>query len=1156
MFRRLQAFTAFSPHRLVAIVGLSIALTALPRSALAQAVYGSIAGTVVDPSGAVLPGVSVTVTSVERKTSDTVVTNETGHYVKERLLPGTYEVKIELSGFKAAVYPTIQVNVDTQSTLDVKLQVGELSEAVTVQGFSPILKTDRADVSTRFDTRELTELPVLDRNFTKFILLTPGAQQLGWQHAPSENPQGSTQTQVNGQHFSGTGYQLDGTENRDPILGIIVINPNLESIGETKITSQNYDAEFGQATAGVVSVQTKSGSNTLRGSGFEFFQNEALQARNPFTQARPDPITGKFIPDSKRNQFGGSVGGPIMQNKWFFFGDYQGTRQDRGGSVLVSVPTALARTGNLSEYGQQIFDPATGQAFANATIPQGQLSRQALNILQLIPLPNAPGRDNGTRDNFTTSGIENFTQNSTNVRIDGRLSQAINNFGRYSLGKFRREGESAFGPGGGPSKIGAGNLAGVSQSRNQSLAYGVDYAISSTLLADFRFGWFQYKVDVLPADFGTTPAADAGIPNLNKDTNFTSGLPQFIVRGNQPNMDWGTGLDDPAGRCNCPLNENEKQWQIVSNVTKLWGNHTSKFGVDIRRAYNLRIPSDKHRSGQLTFDAVRTSNAGQGGLGLATFLLGDVANGTNAAFERYVSSSLDARERQWRHFYYAQDTWRANSKLTLNYGLRLDVINPQTVNEARNGTWVDLTTGRGLVGGVGGIDLSGNTENRLNWAPRVGGTYQLNEKTVIRSGYGRTYDIGVFGSLFGHTVTQNLPVLAAQSITAPTQFDRVFNLAQGPPDPSFVQPGSDGTFTWPNGVKPLVLPRKQRPPAVDAWNVTVQRQLTSTMSAEVAYVGNYGRHVFSGDNPDDHFNAVSLEGFITPGCTATPCVPANLRRPFFAGGFVPNVLGVGGNFGWTGDVQAYFNEANNWYKAMQARFTKRFSDGWSAQVNYTLQKAENFDDDFWIYDPDLNKGPTDFDRTHNFTAAVLYELPFGRGKTYGANWSGITQGVLGGWQVNTNLFILSGKPFNVSYRNAGEDRDTGSGGLSDRPDLIGDPDGPQTRDQWFNATPIGSAGSAFGRPAKGTFGNLGRNALRGPGFWQVDLSLFKNIWLGTDRRLEIRIESVNILNHVNLDNPDSNIGVPGNNNPNAGRITAVAGNYSPRNFQWGFRFIF
>ena len=286
MSGRVRLLTSSSriARRLLLITLAVVASIAFSRSATAQAVYGSIAGTVSDPSGGVLPGVTVTVTSLERKTLDTVVTNETGQYVKERLLPGRYEVKVELSGFKQIVYPDIQVGVDSQTRLDVRLQVGALSEAVTVQGYSPILKTDRADVATTFDSKQITDLPVLDRNFTKFVLLTPGTQQLGWQHAASENPQGSTQTMVNGQHFSGTGYQLDGTENRDPILGIIVINPTLESIAETKITSQNYDAEFGQATAGVVSVQTKSGANELRGSGFWFYQNESLQARNPFTQ--------------------------------------------------------------------------------------------------------------------------------------------------------------------------------------------------------------------------------------------------------------------------------------------------------------------------------------------------------------------------------------------------------------------------------------------------------------------------------------------------------------------------------------------------------------------------------------------------------------------------------------------------------------------------------------------------------------------------------------------------------------------------------------------------------------------------------------------------------------------------------------------------------
>src|SRR5690242_6857025 len=334
------------------LLGLLLVLGSFAFDVRAQAVYGSISGTVTDPSGAVVPGATVTITDVDRKTTETVTTNESGLYVKERLLPGRYEVKVEAQGFKQKLVSSVVVNVDAQTKVDLSLEAGAISDTVTVTAsVGQLLKTDRADVATTFETKQVTDLPILDRNFTKFILLTPGTQQLGWQHAASENPQGSTQIQVNGQHFSGTGYQLDGTENRDPILGIIVINPNFEAIGETKITSQNYDAEFGQATAGVVSVQTKSGSNVLHGSAYEFHLDDRLQERNPFTQSQPDPLTGRRIPETNRNQFGGSLGGPIQKDKIFIFGDYSGLRSDVGGSRLLTVPTAAARTGDLSAYG-------------------------------------------------------------------------------------------------------------------------------------------------------------------------------------------------------------------------------------------------------------------------------------------------------------------------------------------------------------------------------------------------------------------------------------------------------------------------------------------------------------------------------------------------------------------------------------------------------------------------------------------------------------------------------------------------------------------------------------------------------------------------------------------------------------------------------------
>jgi len=1119
---------------------LGLTLVAPVPDAAAQAVYGSISGIVKDASGAPVPGATITVTNLDRKTVDTAVSNESGIYVKDRLVPGTYEVKAELAGFKAAVLPKVIVNVDTQTPVDFALELGQVTEQIEVTGGSPLLKTDRADVSSNFDSKQLTDLPVLDRNFTKFILLTPGTQQLQWQHAASENPQGSTQTMVNGQHFSGTGYQLDGTENRDPILGIIVINPTLESIGETKITSQNYDAEFGQATAGVVSVQTKSGRNSLFGSVFEFYQDDKFQSRNPFTQFQKDPLTGRYLPKTKKNQFGGSVGGPIVLSKVFFFGDYQGTRSTVGGSRLLTVPTVAARSGDLSAYGVNIFDPATGtpdqrQQFQGNVIPQGRLSPQAQAILKLIPTPNAPGRDNGTRDNYVASGSEDFRENSVNVRLDGRIKDGVNTFGRYSVGKFFRDGPTSFGTGGGQELV---SLGGVSDVKNQSVALGMDYTLSSSMLADFRFGWFKYKVNVLPFDYGTTPATDAGIPKLNVDKTFSSGLPAGFIEGDR-GFNFGSGLG--VNRCNCPLDQDEKQWQLVGNITKTAGNHNFKAGLDIRRANNLRVPSDAHRSGELSFSVDRTRSAQGGGLGLATFLLGDVTK-----LRRYVSPNTNAREQQWRTAYYAQDTWRPQSKLTLNYGLRLDIINPQTVNEAGNGGFLDLATGEIRVAGVGGIGLNGDIKNRLNWAPRVGATYQIDSKTVLRGGFGRSYDLGVFGSLFGHSVTQNLPVLSVQEINAPENFERVFTLAQGPPDPVFPSVPSNGRFRLPDGVFARALPEKQRPPTVDAFNITVQRQLTNTMSVEAAYVGNRGRNVFAGDGPAFNINQPTLAGY--------PNVPQNNRKPFFAGGVTDN-LGLGGAFNWTQGIDYFCNCAKNSYDSLQMKFNKQFSTGYSVKTNYTLQREVQESGDYFIYDRALNKGPAGWDRRHSFVLSLVAELPVGRGRKYMSSISPAADAVVGGWQFNTNTIIQSGLPFSVTYRDAGADRDTGG---NNRPNLTGNPDGPQTQDQWFNAAPIGSSNSAFSRPARGTFGTMKANSLRGPGYWRTDASVFKHFRLSGARMLEIRAEAVNLFDNVNLGNPDSEVGVPGNNNANAGRINSTAyGNADPqRNFQFALKFSF
>src|SRR4029077_8238488 len=375
-------------------------------STLAQAVFGSIIGTITDPQGGAVVGAKVTVTSVTKSFAYDTTTNESGNYSVTHLIPDTYKIRIEAAGFKATDIPSVQVSADSGSNVDATMQVGAVTQSVEVTGEIPQLKTDRADVDVEFSQKYVEDLPVLNRNFTNFELLSPGTQKLvGWSHAATENPQGGGQIFVNGQHFSGTNFELDGTDNQDPILGIIVVNPNLDAIGEAKIALQDYDAESGKATAGVVKVQTKSGSNDFHGSGFYFYRSSDQQARDPFTNKPGVPLSS-----ANWKQFGGSVGVPILKDKLFFFGDYQGTKQQQGITNQYNVPTPeVVKTCNpatnassatpgfcdLSEYlnaygppvagvpSGQIFDPTTGNSltgsgrtpFANNMIPIGMIGQ-------------------------------------------------------------------------------------------------------------------------------------------------------------------------------------------------------------------------------------------------------------------------------------------------------------------------------------------------------------------------------------------------------------------------------------------------------------------------------------------------------------------------------------------------------------------------------------------------------------------------------------------------------------------------------------------------------------------------------------------------------------------------------------------------------------
>lgn len=1107
--------------------------------AAAQAVYGTIVGSVTDSSGAAVPNAKVTITDLSRDVTNTTVANETGNYTQRFLIVGRYRVRVEASGFKAYVQNNVGVSVDTEIRVDAKLEVGEVSQTVEVTAEAGILKTERSDVATTYSDRVITNLPVLNRRFTNFQLMTPGvvAFPTSLTAASAENPQGSYRMLVNGQSFAGTSHLLDGTDNHDAVLGWIVINPTLESVTEAKITTANYDAEFGVASAGVVSAQTKSGTNDIHGSAFEFLRNDKLLARNPFTQSKEIPNSGgRTVPLTQWNQFGASIGGPAIKNKLFYFGDYQGTRRNTGGGALLRVPSLAERAGDLSGTGYPIFDPATGSTpatrspFPNNQIPANRLSSQTLNLLSLIPAPNT----NAVLDqpNFASSGGVKFNDDAFNVRVDHYTTDKLHIFGRYSMQNFNMVAPGSFGlVAGGPGLDASGSTnayAGASDSRNHSVAGGFDYNVSPTLLTDFRFGWFRYKVFGQPNGIGTTPAKDAGIPGLNVDSEFNSGMPAFFINGYGNNL-FRFGYALGVNGCNCPLIQDENQYQFVNNWTKIKSNHTFKFGADIRKAFNLRVPSDRHRSGELNFDAARTQGPNGGGTGLASFLLGEVSR-----FERYVSNSLDARESQNRWFFFGQDSWKATPKLTINYGLRWEIYRPQKVNAAGNGGFVDISTGEVLVAGSQGVGLDLNvTSPWNNLAPRLGIAYQVTQRTVIRTGYGRGFNLGVFGSIFGHNVTQNLPILGIQSVQPANNFDSVFTLERGPAplDPASIlaaQPkGPNGHNMLPNGVTAFVITNPIRFPTVDAWNFSIQHQLSSTSSFEVAYVGTKGTHVFAGTGGDYDPNQADINGFGT--------LTTNQRKPFF------------NKFGWSQNLRYYGSDASNNYHSIQMKFDKRFSNGFNVMSHYTFSKNIDFDGSYYPRDASLARGVASNNRAHVFFVASSWEVPVGRGRMFLSGISKPADLLLGGWQMNGTFNWMAGQPFTPSYRDCNSDRDTGWC----RPDLVGN---YQIDDPgqfgWFAtaSVPLTANGQVSGpwqRPQRGKFGTVGRNRIVGPSFAQWDMSFFKNFNVTERVIIQFRAESFNFANHTNLANPNACVDCPGQ----AGRIFGAFASYVPRQWQ-------
>lgn len=1129
-------------------------LSILPEAVWGQAVSGKIVGHVSDPTGATIANAGVTVIDLDRGIKYENTTNEAGNYLQTHLLAGRYSVRISASGF-APFATTVEVHVDASTEVNASLTVGPAQNVVTVTDEVPLLQADRAEVSTILTAKELASLPILDRNLTQAVFATPGTQMNDWQHASSENPQGGVQFSANGQQFTSNGFLLDGTENNSSGLGIAVINPNLDSLQEFKITTGNYDAEFGSVAGALLQATTKSGTNQWHGSLFEYMRN-GFNAADPFAGSLP----------LHWNQFGGSVGGPVVKNKFFFFFDYQGTRRHTGAPIVTTVPTTTERSGNLQALlGNYICadgtnsatpcsNPVTVTTTEGATVPAqiGMVfapttgnpdgtarlaisSNGQVNVLPSVPqaitnlLQNIPGSNYGNpgdiANNFVGKGTDEFSNDQEDVRLDEALSGRGRLFGRYTISDFSKHAPGAFGDlAGGPALTGSA-FAGRSTARNQSIALGYTFTFSPSLITDVRFGFYRYRIRTQPNGLGTTPASDAGIPGLNLGTTDTSGMPAFYINGNG-GFQFGYALG--INQCNCPLKETENHFQFVNNWTKTDGNHSFAWGIDIRRLQQQRVPSDNHRSGEITFNDAATGNADVDNIGvtsgattggaLASFLLG-VPN----QFVRYFTGGgYHAGLRQTRFFLFAQDSWRLTPKLTLNVGLRYENYLPQAAASPGGAGSFDPNTGEVLAAGIGSVPSNmGVQAYNLGFAPRLGVAYQIQPKTVVRAGYGRSFTPAGLGAVFGQSPEYDPPITLPQQLNPSSSYASVFNLFQGPPLPPNPTVGSNGRYPLPDGLQVYYFfnpPSSYRIPLVDFWNLTVQHEFSPTLSFEAAYIGNVGRHLYVNPNVNQ-----AVPG---PG-------DFDSRRLYFQ------------KFGLEQGLFETCNCDNSSYHGLQLELQKRVSHGLDFLATYTFAKALDNTEYGSVYDNNLDwradHGPANFDRAHTLTISNVWELPFGRGRHWGSQISRPLDLLLGGWVLNGISTFYSGMPFTVHASNAPL---LNADFNSVRPDQVGNPHVPHPNaNLWFNPAAFIAPQTAY------RDGTVHRNSLRGPREALMNLALAKTFTIAEGKTIEFRWENFNALNHPNLGLPNNIVDQQG-----AGQITSTQ--VSMRQMQFGLHLRF
>jgi hypothetical protein len=1056
-------------HRRSAALAASL-FVLLASPVEAQVLYGSIVGTVNDPTGAVVPGATITISDKSTGQSRETTTNEAGQYSLSNVIAGTYELKVAKAGFRLYTATNVAATINNVARVDVRLDVGTANEQITVAANGSLLQTDKADLHVEINTKEVTDLPLANyRNYQSLINLVPGATPGVQQNSLLGAPARALSTNINGTNRNNNITRVDGAVNLYLWLPhhTAYVAP-AETVDTVSIATNNFDAEQGMAGGAAITVVTKSGTNEFHGAAFAFHTNNHLKSKNFF-------FVGN-LPRSTRNIDGFTVGGPIVKNKLFFFGGWEGMRERQEASGLYTVPTADQRAGNFSAFGTTIYDPATGAAngtgrtpFANNVVPMDRQSSITRKMQELLPAPTIPGV---LVNNFFNAGTAVFNRDNYDIKVNWNRKDNHSLFVKYGSMNGNVTCAFALGAAGGVALGGCG-APGNGHTLTQIATIGHNLTISPRLVIDGTIGWTRMTQQGISPDYGTNFGLDTlGIPGTNGPDPRQSGIPGFTLTTYSA---FGN-TDSPR-----PNTYADQSYTSSQNASFTKGAHEIRFGFDIvRHQLNHWQPELNNPRGAFTFGGGVTALSGGAAPNqfnsYAAYLLGlPTAMGKSLQY-------LTMSGREWQMGWYIRDRWQVTPHLTLSLGLRYEYY-PLMTRADRGLERYDPTTNLVIFGRRGGNpDSVGIDVSKKFFAPRFGLAYRLGNATVIRSGYGITYD----PLPFSRPLRGPYPATISANFPSANAFVPFQPISQGIPAFSGPDINTGSAVLPPNIDDRSPWGGRLDRGYIQSWNFIIERRLPGDMAASIGYVGTQTVHQLA----DRDINTANPGG-------------ANAGRPLFA------------PFGRTAATTMWdgFLSAN--YHAFQSSLNRRFKGGVLIKGAYTFSKAISLtDEDGWaglLWNADnvigRNRSATGYDRRHILQFGWVAELPFGPGKKFAQ--SGFTSKLVRDWQVNGTFSSYSGVPFMVTADGAS----------------LAAPGNQQTADQVKTVVEkLGGIGTnvpffdplAFRSVTDVRYGTSGRNILRGPGAVNSDISIFRKFPITERVRLEFRAEALQLDQHAAL----------------------------------------